>query len=96
MPCPDDLTHRVHTQNTPSPTLQIADSFVFWQAQFTVPEARSFLDRYHHGVEALPLLSVLDPRTGREMWMWSHTGAVIDKSELAAKRACRSTQDTTT
>jgi hypothetical protein len=62
---------------------QIADGFVFWQAQCTVPEARSFLDRYHQSQAALPLLAVLDPRTQR--CMWSHAGS-IDKAELAAKR----------
>lgn len=74
-------THpRIHTPARD----QIADGFVFWQAQHTVPEARSFLDRYHHTEASLPLLAVLDPRTQREMW--SHGGTAIDKGELAAKR----------
>lgn len=47
-----------------------------------MPEARSFLDRYHQSAAELPLLAVLDPRTQR--LMWSHTGALA-AGELASK-----------
>ena len=72
----------------------IKEGFIFWQMSAGLPEAMSYLARYHleddgsssssssEGASHLPHIGVLDPRTQR--LVWSHEGA-LPPHQLADK-----------
>jgi len=52
----------------PSPQVQslVTSGFIFWQQNSELSEAVTFIERYK--VASYPHLSILDPRTGRQIW----------------------------
>jgi thioredoxin-related protein len=59
----------------------IQTSFLFWQRNRTSRQGQTFLDRYRVPVDKLPLISIIDPRTGL---MLLKIEGYVEKEDLCA------------
>lgn len=63
----------------------VDSGFLFWQRDKSTPEGQQFLSRYHIQPDALPVIAIIDPRTGGKVREWmAATMKAMDLSTILA------------